>query len=261
MTEVSGEKRAIGHLAPAIRRREKRRGPGRPPKRSATTSPTDLSAESITETAVELCREIDLVDLSVVRLARRLNVTPAAIYYYIDDRDTLLANIISRFWQMLLPCFDHSEDLSWKSRVSSVARALYEKQVTYKGINSYLIFNNRFSLIQSDTLDGKCGGLQYLEELLSLFRSEGFSVTASLANSRVLTQFIADSANATSRRRLPSQYKQFLGAALKRIDKESFPCVREAMAEFTAFGPDSAFDTGLQVLIRGFLDPPQPSSE
>ena len=257
MSDNSSPSRAETCHSSVGRRPGKQRGPGRPPKQASAAHRAELSADSITEAAVELCREIDLVDLSVVRLAGHLNVTPAAIYYYIPDRDTLLANVISRFWQMLLPCFDQAVDLPWKVRISSVARALYDKQVAYKGINSYLVFNNRFSLIQRDTLDGKCGGLQYLEEVLSLFRSEGFGVAASLANARVLTQFIADSANATSRRRLPGQYKRFLDVALERTDKETFPCVHEAMTEFTNFGPDRAFDTGLQVLIRGFIDPPR----
>jgi AcrR family transcriptional regulator len=199
-----------------------------------------------------MCRSLNLADLSIVLLAETLDVTPGAIYYYIGDKDALLASVISMFWQRCLACFERGVEQSWDARVRAVALSLYREQVNYRGVNSYLMFHNKFHLIQSGAVEDEYSGLQFLEEILRLFRSEGFGTWDSIANARILTHFISASANAAVGKQLAGQHKEYLRKAVARTSKSTFPRIHESLEAFTSFGPDEAFETGLEVLMRGF---------
>lgn len=59
------------------------RGRGRPPKLSK-------------ETIIQAAREMDLRDLSIVKLAHSLEVTDAAIYYYFESRAALVRAVVDQ---------------------------------------------------------------------------------------------------------------------------------------------------------------------
>ena len=237
-----------------------RRAPGRPRKAppGAKAAPA-LSAASIVEVALDLCREIPLADLSIVQLARAMGVTPATAHYYLDGRDALLAGVIARYFQTLLPCFDIGRDQPWEMRIRAVARALYERQVEYRGVNAYFVSHNRFRLVQGDSATRSDYGIRFLEQTLRLFRERPFSVECAVANSHALVHFLSSSAHSAGGRQLPGQHRRFIRDQLRRTDPDEFPAVHQALDAFVALGADQAFETGLSILIRGFLDDARPT--
>ncbi|MGD9943293.1 MAG: TetR/AcrR family transcriptional regulator [Burkholderiaceae bacterium] len=232
-----------------------KRSPGRPRKTDVGNARNPaLSPEVIIETAFSLCREVPLADLSIVQLAKALDVVPATLHYYLDGRDAMLAGVISRYFEKLLPCFEIGRGQPWERRVRAVARALYDQQVRYHGVNSYFIAHNRFRLIQSDAPGAGDNGVRFLEAALRLFLEKPFSVRCAVANSHALVRFLCSSAHSASERQLPGQHRRFIREQLSRTDPVEFAAVHEALDEFVDLGADEAFETGLSILIRGFLD-------
>lgn len=237
----------------AVRSIAEKRLPGRPSSQAEGVSGRpSLSAEHIIDAAFELCREIPLADVSIVQLAKELKVTPASLHYYLDGRDGLVAGVISKYFERMLPCFELGIGESWEVRVRAVARALYDFQVQYKGLTSYFISHNKFRLIQSDAPAKADFGIRYLDSMLKLFLDRPFSVEEAVANSHHLVRFIGASAHSAGGRQLPGQHAKFIREQLLKTEPTEFPSVHKAIDVFTSFGAEEAFETGLSILIRGF---------
>lgn len=238
-------------LAPAATKRLR----GRPSTQAGLDGCPALSTEFIIDTALELCQEVPLADLSIVHLAREIGVTPASLHYYLDGRNGLVSGVISKYFELLLPCFELGRSDTWEPRVRRVATALYHAQVQYKGVTSYFISHNKFRLVQDEAPTGKGAfGIRYLESMLQLFLDRPFPVKAAVANSHHLVRFIGASAHSAGGKQLPGQHGVFIEDRLSCTDPREFPAVHKALKFFVAFGADEAFKSGLAILLRGFLD-------
>ena len=81
-----------------------KRGRGRP-KRKATRDAFragDLARDSILERALDLTRTEPLSSISMVRLAKSLNVRAGTIHYHLGSRDALVSGVMNRFYRGLL---------------------------------------------------------------------------------------------------------------------------------------------------------------
>jgi len=83
--------------SPSSRRRPEQMG-GRPV----------LDVDSIVTAALDEVEEVGLAALSIAAVARRLEVTPRAIYHYVDDRSALARRAVGR-WMQLVPTLTASD--------------------------------------------------------------------------------------------------------------------------------------------------------
>src|SRR5262245_23750213 len=74
---------------------------GRPPKSASAASEQGsvLTRELILQKATELAKFEPLGEISMVGLARELNVTPALIHYYVGSRDDLISGVANRYFK------------------------------------------------------------------------------------------------------------------------------------------------------------------
>src|SRR6516165_1352834 len=80
-----------------------------------------LDRERVVRVALELLDEVGLDDLSMRRLADRLGVTAASLYWYVRDKDELLALLADAITgEMPLP----ASDLGWRDALEAAARTL-----------------------------------------------------------------------------------------------------------------------------------------
>jgi AcrR family transcriptional regulator len=80
-----------------------------------------LSRELVLDATLELAEERGLEGVGMRAVARRLGVTPMALYRHIDDKQALLDGLVERLLEELeLP----SADLPWKQRLLGLAGAL-----------------------------------------------------------------------------------------------------------------------------------------
>src|SRR5688500_1445943 len=92
--------------------------------------PPQISYDEVVDAAVEQCRE-GAVGLSAV--ARRLGVTPSALYRFVPSADALSAAVAERLLSSLEPDEDELA-LPWQERVRRGARAGYELLLEFPGL-------------------------------------------------------------------------------------------------------------------------------
>ena len=85
----------------SARRRGRPRGRGRPVTGRIAVGGEGMSVELVLARALELAREVPLHELSMALLAQDLGVTPALIYYYVTDRDSLVSGVVNLFFKAM----------------------------------------------------------------------------------------------------------------------------------------------------------------
>src|SRR3546814_9965900 len=71
----------------------------RPPGRPSASEPERASRASIFRAGLELTKSVPLQDLSIVGLARSMDITPALVHYYVGSRDHLTSGIMNLFYK------------------------------------------------------------------------------------------------------------------------------------------------------------------
>src|SRR6516165_8910078 len=107
-------------------RSQPRRGPRPPGSRK-------LDRDAILAVGLALTKSLPLQDVSIVRVARELEVTPASIHYYVEGRDALTLGIVNLFIHDLLAEWPQPR-APWKSNLEAAATAIYRHYVRYPGI-------------------------------------------------------------------------------------------------------------------------------
>jgi hypothetical protein len=248
-TAVSAAKSGVADLEP--RRR------GRPSKQDMEqrSEQPDLSREVIIDHATYLSREISLDEISIVRLAKELAVTPATIHYHLQyGRDELLSEVVTTYIKHILYCFENVEG-EWDDKLRTVALRLFRVHIEFKGVNAYLMSHNKFRLLQTASRDEQDLGVKYLDRFLLLFKERGFDIEACVINVHHLAFFISSCAQAEIGRQLPAYHKAYLKQELSMRRLAATPNFQEAMEEFMQFDAEKMFMTGIDILLRGFAAP------
>src|SRR5215469_6392403 len=88
-----------------------------------------LDRERLVDEALALLDEVGLDDLSMRRLAERLGVTAASLYWYVRDKDELLALLADAIsGEIPLP----DPDLPWREALEVGARNLRRIAVSHR---------------------------------------------------------------------------------------------------------------------------------
>jgi AcrR family transcriptional regulator len=92
-----------------------------------------LSREAILDAALALADERGLDAVSMRAVARRVGVTPMALYPYVGNKDALLDGLVDRLLANLLPLADEEGD--WRDRLRRGARAA--RQLAHRHPSTY----------------------------------------------------------------------------------------------------------------------------
>jgi AcrR family transcriptional regulator len=231
-----------------------RKPPVRRPGRPASDSPSGvLDRETVLAVAFRLTKTVSVSELSIVRVARELGVTPALIHYYFEGggRDALTSGVMNAFYREVIEGWPN-ETGEWEHDFEVVCESIYRAYLRYPGISIYAASHNRYQLVQ-DVQAGEIDyGLLVLEKFTGTVRSAGFEAKQTGVLSHLLMMFVAAYAHSTVTRRWPGQHTEFLSAKLSALDQKEFPNINFSREGLTTLNPTEAFLSGLKIVINGF---------
>jgi AcrR family transcriptional regulator len=226
--------------------RRGRRGRGRP----AGAESGLLDKNLIISIATQLARSVPLSELSIVRIAHELGVTPALIHYYLGGRDALTSGVMNAFYKELIEEWPTVAGADWQHRLEVVAGTVYRAHVRYPGIAAYVVSHNRFRMIQNVEKGETDYGIEFFERFTSAVQSIGFDAPATAIYAHLLMEFITTSAHATMRHMWPGEHRDFLDPKLAVLESGAFPATHFVRKSLTSLNASAAFTTGLRLYTQ-----------
>jgi AcrR family transcriptional regulator len=222
------------------------RGRGRP----AGDHRGKFSRETIIASALAMTRKVPLHELSIVRTAQELEVTPALIHYYLGSRDALTSGVMNAFYRRLVEQWPALRD-RWRRDLEAICTMVYEAHAGYPGIAAYVVSHNKYRMVQ-DVLPGETDyGVLLFEKFTSAVQAIGFDAVRTGMYTHLLNEFVTGYAQATAAHRWPGEHAEFLDATLAGLDRRTFPAAHFVSKTFTRLDAPSAFQTGLRLFLDG----------
>ena len=208
-----------------------------------------INRQVIIAVAFQLARAVSLRELSIVKVARELGVTPALIHYYLEGRNALTSGVMNAFYREVVE--DWPPPVSaWKDNLEVVAHSVYRSFIRYPGVASYVVSHNRFRMVQ-EVRDGEADyGILFFEKFTSTVRAAGFDAVRTGLYAHLLMDFIVANAHATVRHRWPGEHGDFLSKKLAELDPVEFPGAHFVRESFTRMNASSAFTIGLGLFLQ-----------
>lgn len=209
-----------------------------------------LDRDTILSVAFQLTKSVPLADISIIRVARELGVTPALIHYYMGGRDAVTSGIMNLFYRQLVEAWPKRVTPDWKHHLEVAADTVYRSYLRYPGIAAYVVSHNRFRMIQDTAEDEVDYGVQFFERFCAAVQSIGFDASLTGIYAHLLMEYIISSAHSTVRHMWPGEHRDFLDRKLSALDPVQFPAthfVREGLININA---SAAFTIGLGLLMQ-----------
>lgn len=227
--------------------RPRRRRRGRPPGVESAL----LDRNTIIAVALQMAKTVPLADLSIVRVARELGVTPALIHYYIaGGRDAVTSGVMNAFYKEVVTAWPDAQHVDWRENIEVVASHVYRAHIRYPGIAAYVVSNNKFRMIQ-DVAKGEIDhGILFFERFASAMQSIGFDATDTGIYSHLLMDFITSNAHATVRHLWPGEHREYLDRKLSQLDPKRFPATHFVRKGLVSLNASEAFTIGLRIILN-----------
>lgn len=223
------------------------RKPGRPPKMGSR----NLTREAVIKRGMELAADMPMDEISIVRLARELAVTPALIHYYLDGgRDALTSGIINRFYGEVLSAWPRMNG-TWRELVTQGSRHVYGKLIRFPGIATYLKMHNRFRVFQLVRPGERDNGVLFLEKFIDIMSRAQLSDERTGIVAHLLLEFLLGSAHDTAHYRWPREHVNYLEKQLAALDPDQFPNLVATGYLVGKLDSEQAFDNGLRIYLDG----------
>jgi AcrR family transcriptional regulator len=232
----------------------RKRGRGRP-KRKATRDAFragDLARDSIIARALELTKSEPLSSVSMVRLARSLNVRPGTIHYHLGSRDALVSGVMNRFYRGLLRDLEAAAPAAtWQEEVRRIGFVGLNARLVHPGIANYVVSHNRFRVFQqTEGGEQDYGGL-YMDRVFTLLRNAGFSPDVAAECWHLMALYADATAQAISGGRAPAAHSKFLLERANRHDAATFPGLAFGLPALARLDARDAFSRSLDDLVAG----------
>lgn len=221
------------------------RGRGRP----ATQEKSLLDREVILNCAFDMARSVPLQDLSIVKVAKELGVTPALIHYYIEGREALTSGVMNAFYRETLREWPQSTG-NWRKDLEAACRRMHDLHVNYAGVAAYVVGYTRFRMVQITAPGEDDYGLLLFENFVGLVRAAGFGAERTAIYAHLLMEFITSVAHTTVRHRWPGESGVFLDRILGGLDARTFPNAHFVRQSYVRFDAGLAFDQALELFMN-----------
>ncbi|MFE0020930.1 TetR/AcrR family transcriptional regulator C-terminal domain-containing protein [Amycolatopsis sp. NPDC059021] len=216
---------------------------GRPPATEAKLRPDAIVAAALATLQAE-----GLDGLTMGRVAERLGVRTASLYWHVRNKEELL--------DLLVDAVTAAQDLSrhvdpddWRASLVAIMRAMRQHMLGYR--DSSRLFAGRFSTGP--------GQVRNIETILGVLRGAGLSTRDAAYMTFLLSTFLigfvggeqAPLSAAVSAGRSARSYLDDLGGELASLPAESFPHLVASAADLVAPDLDSRFEFALDRLLDG----------
>lgn len=208
---------------------------------------TPLDRGRILETALQLLDEVGLKELSMRKIADKLQVKTASLYYHVKDKDELLQLLSDRICTGMVLT---NPSLSWQEQLYQWAEQFRKALLSHR--DAVELFNQ--------TIAKSFERLTQIENLYQILVAAGFADplvpwVASMLKNYVLG-FAAEAIRLQDRARdhhdsyedMSKQYDHLF----RMLPEERFPNIVRLASFTTQTNWDDEFHFGLSVLIEGF---------
>ncbi|MCA1739777.1 MAG: TetR/AcrR family transcriptional regulator C-terminal domain-containing protein [Actinobacteria bacterium] len=206
-----------------------------------------LDRDRVVEAALELLDEVGLDGLSMRRLADRLGVKAASVYWHVRDKEQLLDLVFDRvIGEVQVP---EPDPPRWRQQVWEVAHRMRRVANIHRDV----------ARIQLGRFPIGPNALALSEGLLAIFRAGGVPDRASAHFAALLPLYVsAFSLEENSGLRSPGGDEASPEEVLEEIrvyfaslPTERFPNLSALADDITGGGPDERFEFGLGLLLDG----------
>lgn len=221
--------------------------------RRAIKENNSIDKAVIIRQALKLVKTTPLQELSVLRVARELNVAPGLIHYYLDGRNGLTSGVMNAFYREVLSEWPPSKG-EWRNDVEAIFRRVYEGYVSYPGVAAYVVSNNRYRLKQLLDEGEEDYGLLLFERVVAVVCEVKYDSLHTALYAHLLMEFVASMAFSAVRHRFPEEHTQYLEDIFENLDPEKFPATHFVSKDFVKLNSKRAFDEGLRLLLDAIED-------
>src|SRR5215471_3958878 len=205
-----------------------------------------LDQAQVVHAALELLDEVGMDELTMRRLAERLDVKAASLYRHVRNKDELLVLLADEIAGET-PLAGSTG--SWRDQLTEIAWNVRRGLLAHRDAARLLAVTPPFGPRR----------LRHIERLLQILRSAGFSARdaarAAYHCNNFVTEFAADEArfDAFAAGSKSGRKKLFAGARrhFKSLPKDKYPTLVEMADELGADDSDGNFQFGLEILLRG----------
>lgn len=230
------------------------RGRGRPKQRASRNAfrAGGLARNSIVERAMELTKREPLSAISMVRLAKSLNVRPGTIHYHLGSRDDLISGVMNRFYRGLLRDLDAAEPAAtWQGEIRRIGRVWLKAKLLHPGIASYVASNDRFRVFQKTDTGDEDYGARYMDRVFTLLQNAGFADDAAAECWHLMALYANSTAETIAMGHAPAAHSKFLLHRAQRHDPATFPGLAFGLPALARLDARDAFNHSLDDLILG----------
>lgn len=223
---------------------------GRRPRSADASAGGGLSRALIVEHAMRLVQEESVSELSIVRLARELGVTPGLVHYFVGSRDELISGIMNVAFRERVEALPPPSG-QWRTDLEAVAAASFRVMQRWKGIATYTVTHNRFRLFQKVLPGERDWGLAYFDHVGEILRRGGFTPGQAAMAYHLFMLFLVSIGNEIANRQTPAEHRDFvMGYVMPRAD--AYPGAAFLVDAFTQVRSEATLQAGLQALLDGF---------
>ena len=233
-----------GHAPTAAKSR------GRKPGRPSASEKRTVSRQSIILAGLRISKEVPLEDVSIVVVARAIDVTPALIHYYIGGRDWLTSGVMNLFYRNLYRKLPKPTG-DWSADIVATARKFFEHIASYPGIAAYLVSHNQFRTFQLVAFGDKDYGVEVLEHLAGVVRQAGLSASRTGTYTHLIRDFVISTAHTMSHKLFPNEYRQFLEERAAKLDPQKHANMLFAKVSPLELDGNAAFEEGISLFMLG----------
>lgn len=214
--------------------------------RQTTTNRGTLTRRAVVEAALALADEEGLEAVTIRRLARRLGVTPMALYWHFRNKDELLEGVAA----LLFEAADLSVDASasWQDQLRALLGSL---------LGVLRAHPSAAILLSTRTVSSE-SGLRATEAMLDILRRGGFSPAEATQVARhalsTITNLVSGEPGVVVRDESGEELDARRRARrfLESLPPERYPRLVEAAAPLSeGVAPDAYFAFGLDLLLAG----------
>ena len=206
-----------------------------------------LDRDRVVRVALELLDEVGLEGLSMRRLADRLGIKAASVYWHVRDKEELLDLVFDRvIGEIEVP---EPEPSRWRGQVAEVARDI--RRVTNRHRDIARVQLGRFPIGPN--------ALTFSEGLHAILRAGGLPDRTSAYAGQLLPLYVSAFAleegsglrSPSGEEASPEDVLDAIRGYLGSLPAERFPNLVALAGDITGGDPDERFEFGLELLLDG----------
>ncbi|MGC3984008.1 MAG: TetR/AcrR family transcriptional regulator C-terminal domain-containing protein [Pseudorhodoferax sp.] len=233
-----------------------RRRAGRRPRSDAPGG--ELSRDAVIRCAIDLAQRASIAEVSMVRVAREMDVAPGLIHYYVGSKDDLLSAVLNvAFRERVLALPPVTGD--WRADLEGVCRSWLATLARWPGSANYFATHNRFRLFQRVAAGEIDYGLVFFDHVGRILQNAGFTSAQAALVFDLTAMFITSNSLEAANKQAPENHRDFIIDHVSRYERKDVPGATFLVGPFTKIGDEKRLSTGLKLLLDGFegwLKPP-----